>query len=70
MTLGHEDYASLIRETRKRMRLNAREFGSLIGVSGRTVENWEQGRRNPSKSALLLIKMMQQEDVKNVDDKI
>lgn len=66
MTLGHEDYASLIREIRKRMGLNAREFGSLIGVSGRTVENWEQGRRNPSKSALLLIKKIM-EDVKNVD---
>lgn len=62
------DYASFIRETRKRMRLNAREFGSLIGVSGRTVENWEQGRRNPSKSALLLIKKIM-EDV-YVDDKI
>lgn len=69
MTLGHEDYSSLIRETRKRMRLNAREFGSLIGVSGRTVENWEQGRRKPGKPALLLIKKIM-EDVKNVDDKI
>lgn len=67
MTLGQEDYASLIRETRKRVRLNTRDFGSLIGVSGRTVENWEQGRRNPSKSAFLLIKKIM-EDVKNVDD--
>lgn len=69
MTLGHEDYASLIREIRKRTGLNAREFGSLIGVSGRTVEGWEQGRRKPGKPALLLIKKIV-EDVKNVDDKI
>ncbi len=66
MTLGHEDYASLIREIRKRMGLNTREFGVLIGVSGRTIEGWEQGRRSPSKSALLLIKKIM-EDVKNVD---
>lgn len=65
---NQQNYSSLVRNARKRTGLNAREFGSLIGVSGRTVENWEQGRRNPSKSALLLIKMMQQEDVKNVDD--
>lgn len=63
------DYASLIREIRKRTGLNAREFGSLIGVSGRTVEGWEQGRRKPGKPALLLIKKIV-EDVKNVDDKI
>ena len=69
MTLGHEDYASLIRETRKRTGLSARGFGSLIGVSGRTVEGWEQGRRKPGKPALLLIKKIM-EDVKNVDDKI
>ena len=56
MSVNQQDYASLIRETRKRVRLNTRDFGSLIGVSGRTVENWEQGRRNPSKSVLLLIK--------------
>ena len=49
--------------------MNARDFGSLIGVSGRTIEGWEQGRRNPSKSALLLIKKIM-EDVKNADDKI
>ncbi len=69
MSVNQQDYASLIRETRKRVRLNTRDFGSLIGVSGRTVENWEQGRRNPSKSVLLLIKKIM-EDVKNVDDKI
>lgn len=49
--------------------MNASEFGSLIGVSGRTVEGWEQGRRNPSKSVFLLIKKIM-EDVKNADDKI
>lgn len=69
MSVNQQDYASLIRDVRKRMGLNTREFGVLIGVSGRTIEGWEQGRRNPSKSVLLLIKKIM-EDVKNADDKI
>jgi len=48
-----------IQQTRKQMKLKTAEFGKLIGVSGRTVENWEQGRRKPSKSALMLIKQIQ-----------
>ena len=32
------------------------KFGDKLGVSGRTVESWEQGLRNPSKAVLLLIK--------------
>ena len=64
-----EDYASLVRKARKRTGLNTTEFGALVGVSGRTIEGWEQGRRKPGKPALLLIKKIM-EDVKNVDDKI
>lgn len=65
---NQQNYSSLVRNARKRTGLNAREFGSLIGVSGRTVEGWEQGRRKPGKPALLLIKKIM-EDV-YVDDKI
>ena len=46
---NRQDYASLVRNARKRMELNTTNFGALIGVSGRTVEDWEQGRRTPSK---------------------
>lgn len=52
---NRQDYASLVRNARKRMELNTTNFGALIGVSGRTVEDWEQGRRTPSKPVLLLI---------------
>ena len=63
-----QNYTSLIRDVRKRMGLNVREFGLLIGVSGRTIEGWEQGRRKPGKPTLLLIKkIMEVEDVKDVD---
>lgn len=34
-----------IREARRKTGLNTADFGALLGVSGRTVENWEQGRR-------------------------
>lgn len=34
-----------IREARRKTGLNTAAFGALLGVSGRTVEGWEQGRR-------------------------
>lgn len=44
-----------IKLIRKESGLNTTDFGAKIGVSGRTVEDWEQGRRNPSSPALLMI---------------
>ena len=52
------DYKSYIKSARKRLGINTKDFGEKIGVSGRTVEAWEQGRRNPNKSALILIKKL------------
>ncbi len=40
---------------RHSLALNCQDFGELVGVSGRTVEQWEQNRRKPSKSALMLM---------------
>ena len=34
-----------IKQARHKTGLNSSDFGALLGVSGRTVENWEQGRR-------------------------
>lgn len=58
---NRQDYASLVRNARKRTGLNTTSFGALIGVSGRTIEDWEQGRRNPGKSSLMLIKKLLRE---------
>jgi putative transcriptional regulator len=33
------------------------EFAALLGVSKRTLEQWEQGRRKPSGAAKTLIKI-------------
>ena len=45
-----------IQKIRHKLGLNTVKFGNKLGVSGRTVESWEQGLRNPSKAVLLLIK--------------
>ena len=47
-----------IRKLRKSLKLNTAAFGELVGVSGRTVEAWEQGLRQPSKSARMLIEKL------------
>ena len=36
--------------------LSRKKLGEICGVSARTVENWEQGRRAPSKPAMMLLK--------------
>jgi putative transcriptional regulator len=33
------------------------QFAALLGVSRRTLEQWEQGRRKPSQAAKMLIKV-------------
>ena len=45
-----------IQKIRHKLGLNTVKFGDKLGVSGRTVESWEQGLRNPSKAILLIIK--------------
>lgn len=52
---------SEIMETRKGLRLNRAEFGRFIGVSPRTIENWEQGRRTPRGPALRALENLRRE---------
>ena len=40
--------ASRIRAIRERTSLSQSEFAHLIGVSVKTLQNWEQGRRKPT----------------------
>jgi len=46
-----------VKKTRERLHLSQSAFAALMGVSIRTLQDWEQGRRKPSgpASALLLI---------------
>lgn len=47
-----------LKEIRKKTGLNMKKFGLTLGVSERTVESWEQGRRKPNKSVVLLFKKL------------
>jgi putative transcriptional regulator len=39
---------SAIAEARARAKLSRQKFAELLGVSPRTLQEWEQGRRHPS----------------------
>lgn len=44
-------------EIRHRLQLSQAAFAGLMGVSVRTVQDWEQGRRSPSGSARVLLRI-------------
>ncbi len=46
-----------IREIRKRYNMTREKFASLLGVSKRTLEGWEQGRRKPRGPAHRLLQV-------------
>jgi len=43
---------------RKTMGLSQRVFAKLVGVSVKTLQNWEQGRRQPSGPAAVLLTVL------------
>ena len=45
-----------IKAVRKKLHLSQSEFALLIGVSTSTLQNWEQGRREPDGPAKALLK--------------
>jgi len=44
-------------EARNRIGLSQAKFAELLGVSKRTLQDWEQGRREPSKAARSLLRI-------------
>ena len=44
---------------RESMGVSQDKFALILGVSKRTVENWEQGRRHPTGAARSLLKIVQ-----------
>lgn len=46
-----------VQSIRKKTGLSQNQFALLIGVSVRTLQNWEQGRRTPQGPALALLKV-------------
>ena len=47
-----------IKALRKSLGLATAGLAEKLGVSPRTVENWEQGRRHPSGAALVLLRSL------------
>ena len=43
---------------RERMGVSQEKFALMLGVSKRTVENWEQGRRHPTGAARSLLRIV------------
>ena len=48
---------SAVAEARASMGLSQHEFAVLLGVSARTLQDWEQGRREPTGAARTLLKV-------------
>jgi putative transcriptional regulator len=44
-------------EARSRVGLSQQDFARLLGVSARTLQDWEQGRRKPTGAAKTLLRV-------------
>ena len=47
-------------EARQKTGLSQSRFAELLGISVRTLQDWEQGRRKPSDAAMSLIQIAKQ----------
>ena len=53
----HHIEISSVTEARHKVGLSQEQFAGLLGVSKRTLQDWEQGRRQPSGAAKALFKI-------------
>jgi putative transcriptional regulator len=49
--------APAIKSVRRKLGVSQRQFALMIGVSLRTLQNWEQGRRQPDGPAQVLLRV-------------
>src|SRR6266478_8732795 len=54
-------HAPKVRAIREKTSLSQSEFAHLIGVSVKTLQNWEQDRRQPTGPAVTLLRIIAQE---------
>lgn len=47
-------------KARSKVGLSQNDFADLLGVSLRTIQDWEQGRRNPTGAAQTLLRVAEQ----------
>lgn len=51
------EWDKTIAATRSRLRLSQNKFAELLGISVKTLHNWEQGRRKPTGAARVLLRV-------------
>ena len=51
------EYAKSVAAARQKLGLSQREMSALMGVSFRTLQNWEQGSREPNQAAKVLLRV-------------
>lgn len=44
-----------VRQIREKLKLTQQQFAAMMGISVRTLQNWEQGRRAPEGPARMLL---------------
>ncbi len=59
---GHTETVELspVVEARQKTGLSQSRFAELLGISVRTLQDWEQGRRKPGRAAMSLIQIAKQ----------
>lgn len=53
----HVDPKNAVVRTRGKLGLSQSKFATLLGISQDTLQNWEQGRREPTGPAKVLLKI-------------
>ena len=48
-----------VKAIREQLGVSQEKFAAILGVSKRTVENWEQGRRHPTGAARSLLRIVE-----------
>jgi len=51
------EWENTVAATRSRLRLSQNQFAELLGISVKTLHNWEQGRRKPTGPARVLLRV-------------
>lgn len=52
------EWENTIAVTRRHLRLSQNQFAELLGISVKTLHNWEQGRRKPTGPARILLRVV------------
>ena len=52
------EWENTVSATRTRLRLSQIKFAELLGISVKTLHNWEQGRRKPTGAARVLLRVV------------